>query len=68
MTEHDLSKQYVYILFFDTDFEDFHDMFCGVFATEEAANKEADRICNDGYRDNPVHRRHFKIRKEEVKS
>ena len=59
--------QYVYILL-DADFEEFYDVFSGVYATEEAANEAADRICNDWYKDNPIHRRHFKIRKEEVKS
>ncbi len=59
--------QYVYILL-DTDFEEFYDVFSGVYATEEAANKAADELCKCFYNNNPIHRRHFKIIKEEVKS
>ena len=68
MAENNLSKQYVYILI-DTDFEEFYDVFCVVFATEEAANEEADRLCNTWYKDYTASRRqHFKIRKEEGKN
>lgn len=65
MAKNNSFKKYVYILL-DTDFEGFYDVFCGVFETEESANEEADRICNTWYKDNPAHRHHFKIRKEEV--
>lgn len=64
MAKNDSSKQYVYILI-DTDFVEFDDVFYGVYATEEAANEAADKICNDWYKD---YRHHFEVRKEEVKS